>query len=313
MALRANSLKNRKKNRGNLLASALLSFALVFAAFLINRKSAKVEAAVNPAMIVAQYDTIILPVPVESVAAGTKVKDIRFKNVAFPKQQVPEGAINNIDTFLEASAIAPLPANLPLFAKNLSLTAFSTNPVVEKIPPGMRAMTIKVDATSSVEGWAGSGNTVDVLLIEKDRTSVVAEMVKILSAERSVSPVEGSAAHNVPTTVTLLVTQEQCLAINTAIPLGRIAFALRSGQDTEKWTSPRFTSDSLRGSAVLKDQKGIITGFVSTTDSNRGQIPNKDRKAYALSDGKWIATEIVPEGFFDKDVKAQKELANAEN
>ena len=103
MAVRANSLKHRRKNRGNLLASGLLSFAVIFAAFLINRKSAKVEAAVNPAMIVAQYDTIILPVPVESVTAGTKVKDIRFKNVAFPKQQVPDGAGSSLDNYLESS------------------------------------------------------------------------------------------------------------------------------------------------------------------------------------------------------------------
>lgn len=308
MATRASSGKqNRRKNRGNLAASALLSFAVIFAAFLMNRKSAKVEAAVNPAMIVAQYDTIILPVPVESVSAGTKIKDIRFKNVAFPKQQVPEGAISNIEGFMESVAIAPLPASLPLFAKNLSHSGFASNPVVEKIPPGMRAMTIRVDATSSVEGWAGSGSIVDVLLVEKDRTSVVAEMVKILSAERSVSPVEGSAAPNVPSTVTLLVTQEQCLAINTAIPMGKIAFALRSSQDDDKWSSTRFTADSLRGSSVVKDKKGVITGFVSEGKSG------KAKKAYALSDGKWIATDIVPEGFFPADVQAKKGKANAEN
>lgn len=313
MAVRSSSTKHRKKNRTNLLASGLLSFAVVFAAFLVSKNSAKVEAAVNPAMIVAQYDTIVLPVPVESIAAGTKIKDIRFKNVAFPKQQVPDGAISSIDGYMEASATSALPANLPLFAKNLSQTAFNSNPVVEKIPAGMRAMTIRVDATTSVEGWAGSGAVVDVLLVEKDRTNVVAEMVKILSAERSVSPVEGNAAPNVPTTVTLLVTQEQCMAINTAIPLGRIAFALRSSQDEEKWATTKFTADNLRGGAVLKDKKGVITGFVSTTKSDQGRVAPQDRKAYALSDGKWIATEIVPEGFFDSNVKAQKEQENAEN
>lgn len=77
---------------------------------------------------------------------------------------------------------------------------------------------MRVDATSSVEGWAGSGSLVDVLLIQKDRTTVVAEKVKVLSSERSSSPVEGGASPSVPSTATLLVTQEQCLAINTAIP-----------------------------------------------------------------------------------------------
>lgn len=305
MAGRANRGRlQKRRSGGNLLSAGLLSFALIFAALLFNRRSTQVEAAVNPAMIVAQYDTIIYPVPVEPVAAGVKIKDIRFRNVAFPKQQVPQGAVQNIDSYLESVTLAALPANLPLFAKNISQTGFNTNPVVDKIPPGMRAMTIRVDATSAVEGWAGSGSTVDVLLVEKNRTSVVAEMVKVLSAERSVSPVEGSAAPSVPSTVTLLVTQEQCLAINTAIPLGRIAFALRSGSDQEKWASTRFTAESLRGGAILKDKKGVITGFVSTTQGG-GDLD----RGYALSDGKWIETDIVPQGFFDKRIQGNPKNA----
>lgn len=293
MAVRSqNNKASRKRTSNNLAASVVLAAAIVFAAFSVNRKSTQVEALAPSPVVVAQYDTVILPVPVEPVAAGTKVKDIRFRNVPFPSQQVPEGAITKIDEYIESQTLAALPANLPLFKANLSKNAHISNPVVESIPAGMRAMTVRVDATAAVEGWAGTGSQVDVLLVEKDRTIVVAEMVKILSAERSVAPVEGGSAPNVPATVTLLVTQEQCLAINTAIPLGRIAFALRSTNDQDRWVSTKFTSDNLRGSAaVLTDKKGVITGYVSA------KTP-QDRKAYALSDGKWIQTEVVPDGFF---------------
>jgi len=292
MAVRTQNQKApRRRVRSNLLGSSILAMAIVFAALAINRKSARVEAAVPSPIIVAQYDTVILPVPAEPVAAGVKLKDIRFRNVPFPKQQVPDGAVEKLDEVLESVTLAALPANLPLFRSNLSQNAHINNPVIEKIPPGMRAMTVRVDATSSVEGWAGSGSLVDVLLVEKDRTTVVAEMVRVLSAERSVSPVEGSSAPNVPTTTTLLVTQEQCLAINTAIPLGKIAFALRSSEDQEKWTSTKYTADSLRGGSIVKDKKGVINGFVSTKTS-------QDRKSYALSDGKWIETKVIPDGFF---------------
>ena len=309
MASRASSgRQQRRKNRSNLLASAFLSFAIVFAAFLLNRKSAKVDASVNPAMFVAQYDTVILPVPVESIPTGTRIKDIRFKNVAFPKQQVPEGALSNVDGFLEAVTLAPLPANLPLFAKNLSHSAFGSNPVVDKIPQGMRAITVRVDATSAVEGWAGSGSIVDVLLVEKDRTTVIAEMVKILSAERSVSPIEGSAAPNVPSTVTLLVTQEQGMAINTAIPLGKIAFALRSSQDKENWASTRFTPDNLRGGSAGKNKVGRVKGYFAL--SRPGE---SEKHTYALTDGRWIRTDVVPEGFFPEKFRAKKEPQDAED
>lgn len=298
MAVRTRVSQNSKrKQRSNLLGSVLLSLAIIGGAALLNRGSAKVEASVQPSMIVAQFDTITLPVPVDSVSAGVKIKDIRFKNVSFPKQQVPEGAITLLDSYLESVTVASLPANLPLFRKNLSMQGQSNNPVMERIPPGMRAMTVKVDATAAVEGWAGSGSIVDVLLVERTRTTVIAENVKILSAERNVSPVEGNAAPNVPSTITLLVTQEQCLAINTAIPIGKIAFALRSSRDQEKWASTRYSADSLRGGAVMRDKKGVITGYVAMNSGGHS-------KGYALSNGKWIETAGVPEGFFNRNLNS---------
>jgi Flp pilus assembly protein CpaB len=157
------------------------------------------------------------------------------------------------------------------------------------IPAGMRAMTVKVDATTAVEGWAGSGAVVDVLLVTKDQTKVVAERVKILSAERSVSPVEGGAAPNVPNTVTLLVSQEQCLAINTAIPQGKIAFALRSQRDEQNWGNTFYTSDQLKGNQTARNvAKPAISGFVTINGQN---------KKFAYTDGRWVKTEEAPAGF----------------
>jgi Flp pilus assembly protein CpaB len=154
----------------------------------------------------------------------------------------------------------------------------------------MRAMTLKVDATAAVEGWAGSGTVVDVLLVEKDRTTVVAEKVRVLSAERSVSPVDSGGTPLVPSTVTLLVSQEQCLAINTAIPRGRIAFALRSGSDEDVWGDPIFTAERLKGGAVIAEERASISGY-ALIRGGAGQ------KAYALANGRWVRAETIPEGF----------------
>ena len=139
--------------------------------------------------------------------------------------------------------------------------------------------------------WAGSGSVVDILLVEKARTSVIAEKVRILSAERSVAPVEGQSSPTVPSTVTMLVTQEQCLAINTAIPMGKIAFALRSTRDEESWSDTEFNSNELMTKQVFTEQKpGSINGVVSFT--------GEENKSFALTDGKWVKTEVMPEGFF---------------
>lgn len=289
MAIRTASQSGiRRRQRSTLPGVLVLGVAILAAAVIIGRGGNNAPAPAVAPTVVAEFDTIAIPVPVEPVAVGTKIKDVRFRTIQFPKRQLPDGALTSLNGVSEAVVVAPLPANLPLFRANLSLTAQSANPVTERIPPGMRAMTIRVDATTAVEGWAGSGTIVDVLLVDKDRTVVVAEMVKVLSAERSVTPVEGVGSPNVPTTVTLLVTQEQCLAINTAIPQGRIAFALRSTRDEEAWDNTVYSSDRLKGGASTKQARSVVNGFVAI---------DGERK-FALSNGKWVETQSVPEGFF---------------
>lgn len=280
----------RRKKGGVLPGLVLLSVAMVVSAAIISKNSGAQKSVATAPAVVAEFDTVAVPVPVEPVPAGTKVSDIKLRTVSFPKHQVPEGALISLTGYTDSVTVAALPANLPLFKRNLGATGGAINPVIDRIPPGMRAMTIKVDATAAVEGWAGSGAIVDVLLIEKDRTAVIAERVKILSAERSVSPVDGVAAPNVPTTVTLLVTQEQCLAINTAIPLGRIAFALRSARDEDNWSDTAFTSDRLKGVVAAPSKRGSINGYVAVKDGETSQ-------QFALSNGKWLPTESVPDGF----------------
>jgi Flp pilus assembly protein CpaB len=268
----------------------LLSVAMVVSSAIIAKSGSSKKQEAPATAVVAEFDAVSIPVPIEPVPAGTKVSEIKLRNVSFPKHQVPEGALITLTGYTDSVTVAPLPANLPLFKRNLGAPGSAVNPVIDRIPPGMRAMTIKVDATAAVEGWAGSGAIVDVLLVEKDRTAVVAERVKILSAERSVNPIEGAAAPNVPSTVTLLVTQEQCLAINTAIPLGRIAFALRSARDDESWSDTDFTADRLKGVVNAPAKRSSISGYVSIKDGSASQ-------KFALSNGQWIPTESVPDGF----------------
>jgi Flp pilus assembly protein CpaB len=164
----------------------------------------------------------------------------------------------------------------------------------------MRAMTVKVDATSAVEGWARGGSIVDVLLVEKNRTTVIAEAVRVISAERSLSPIDENVASGspatIPSTVTLLVTQEQCLAINTAVPLGKIAFALRSAKDDAGWRDTRFSSDDF--SDVKKPEGKAKVGGVVSFGSGA------EKKQYALVDGSWIPADEVPSGFFVDSKKA---------
>lgn len=294
MASRISEKPKRPPSRSHeLIKTFMIASALIIAAFVVRSGGrGDSEVSMEPDLLqagVSDYDAVKVPVPREVVPVGTQLRKVSFDIVSYPKNQLPVGAVTELTSVLDFETAAVLPAQLPIFQANLRSPGQSSNQVVDKIPPGMRAMTVSVDATTSVEGWAAAGSLVDVLLIKEDKTTVVAEKVKILSAERSTVPVEGNSAPSVPSTITLLVTQEQCLAINTAIPLGRIAFALRSAHDDQNWSEQTYTASSLNKRGASGDVS--VSGYVVVKGDGKA-------RSYALSEGKWIAADTKPSGFF---------------
>lgn len=284
----------RYSSAGSLLGIVAISVGVGSAAYMTGRGTTPPPTREHYKAYVPEYNVVEVPVPVRPVPAGTSLRDVQTRIEKFPEHQLPGGVIKDLRPILDRVALAPLPGGLPIIAANIGGTDEATNPILGRIPPGMRAMTVKVDATSAVEGWARSGSVVDVLLVEKTRTTVIAEAVRVISAERSLSPLEGAktagGAGAIPSTVTLLVTQEQCLAINTAVPMGKIAFALRSAKDDDTWRSTHFSSDEF--SETKKEAaKSRIGGVVSFGSG-------ADKKQYALVDGEWLPADDLPPGFF---------------
>ena len=226
------------------------------------------------------------------MAFVNRVNHIPIKTINYPRHQLPAGAMLSLASVQDAVTTVMLPANLPFFKQNLSFSSGNGNPVIEQIPQGMRAITIRVDVTSAVEGWASSGSIVDVLLVEKERTTVIAEQVKILSAERVTKPLDNNfTAPSVPSTVTLLVTQQQALALTTAVPRGKISFALRSKQDAEDWHDKDFTPEKLHNHLALSRKNQTIKGFVAVQTKN-------GEKKYALTEDGWVKSDVRPNTLF---------------
>jgi pilus assembly protein CpaB len=260
-------------------------------AFVVGRGQVPEVAVERSRAYVPEFNVVEVPVPDRPVGAGVTMRDVPIRLERFPEHQLPRGVVRDAGRVRDAVTLVALPGGLPILDVNLGSPDEASNPLVGRIPPGMRAMTVRVDATSAVEGWARSGSVVDVLLVEKSKTTVVAEQVKIISTERSLSAavsLDPTAA--IPSTVTLLVTQEQCLAINTAVAVGKIAFALRSGADAETWRDSDFEAHDLSGSSGKKPT-AKVEGAISF-----GVGPSK--KSYALVDGKWIPSDSTPTGFF---------------
>jgi Flp pilus assembly protein CpaB len=295
MATRVSGSQIRRySSAGSLLGILAVSLGVGSAAYLAGKSLTPTPTRETFKAYVPEYNVVAVPVPDGPVPAGISLRDVKTHLEKFPSHQLPQGVLMDINSVLDRVTLVAIPGGLPIMEANIGSFDEATNPILGKIPPGMRAMTVKVDATSAVEGWARGGSIVDVLLVEKNRTTVIAEAVRVISAERSLSPIDenvtSGAPTSIPSTVTLLVTQEQCLAINTAVPMGKIAFALRSAKDDESWRDTRFSSDDFSETKkpVNKAKVGGVVSFGS----------GAEKKQYALVDGDWIPADNVPPGFF---------------
>lgn len=270
-----------------LLAAAILT--VILAATVFARSPAPpAEAQTKPAE--SGLDWVFVPAPVRAIAKGEKLSRNMFTSIRWDKQQLNSDYLLQAADIDQATALTPLPARLPVPLSSVSRNEVDANAVVDGIPVGFRAITVRVDAESAVEGWARSGNYVDVIMLRQGKASeegieakVVAENVRILSAERSTEPLSGQAsAPAAPTTVTLLVSQEDALKIKTAQTLGKLTFSLRG------------TNDSLPTLSVAMNQKtmlGSARTVIPKKQRYRGRAKGPDGKTYVLGeDANWMSS-----------------------
>lgn len=277
---------NRTNSRLMLIGGASLS-ALVFCAAVLPHQ----PAPTPPPVLAPEDDSVIIPTPSRPIARGEQLSNVQWTYLKWPKSRIGNEYLTSIQDYQKAVAISPLPQMLPVPRAALSFNGVEANAVVEGIPQGMRAITVKVDIESSVEGWARSGNTVDVIVIRASKDSadgleakVIAENVKILSAGRSTeAQASGSTAPSAPSTVTLLVNQEDSLKIKTASNFGKLTFALRG------------TDDSLPATSVAMNQRAMLGGKkreASRARNFRGYARGPDGKLYVLDDhSRWLRSE----------------------
>ncbi|MCB0339412.1 MAG: Flp pilus assembly protein CpaB, partial [Bdellovibrionales bacterium] len=170
-----------------------------------------------------------------------------LREVYWPRNQVPPGAIRDLAEVKALYAKNALPQGLPLVRTNLSEHAQQ-----ERLPvrPGFVAKSIKVDATSSLEGHALPGSKVDVLLtyvdVDQKATKVIVENATVLSygghveAPNSPLPMVGRpATYN---TITLEVSRNDALTIATSERMGELSLILRPMDDI-KASGPMFVDD----------------------------------------------------------------------
>lgn len=237
--------------------------------------------------------TVKLFAPRQQINRGTKIDVADLIEVHWPRDHVPEGAIRSIYDVQDMYATVSLVQGQPILTNNLSPSAL-VDSIAERLPRGYRAVTIKVDSVSGVEGWARSGAHVDVQLTYFDKeesvnkTRVVVEDAIVLSygGSAKTSPSVGTKQYVAPkalTTATLAVAAKDSLAIQTATAVGRITLALRNPNDSVSQGEIVFDPKEAWKNKNAKKSNASTKGFAKFSDGS-----GNEKSLVLTDDGSWF-------------------------
>jgi pilus assembly protein CpaB len=174
-----------------------------------------------------------------ALSLGSELRPDDLTTVEWPASAVPEGAFDDPKTIVGRGLIDSVVRHEPILPGKLaSKEAGSGLPPI--IPPGKRAMSVRVNEVIGVAGYVLPGTHVDVVATAssssngQDMTSkVVLSNVEVLAAGTRLEQDSKDSKPMQVTVVTLLVTPEEAERLTLASTEGKIQLALRNPLDLE--------------------------------------------------------------------------------
>jgi pilus assembly protein CpaB len=190
------------------------------------------------------------------LAIGAELRPTDLKVVDWPANSVPTGTVSEPQELAGRGLVMPVIENEPILPMKLaSKEAGAGLPPV--IPPGLRAMSVRVNEVIGVAGYVLPGTHVDVIATvnptekQTEMTSkVILTDVQVLAAG---TKLEQDGEGNKPmavTVVTLLVNPDESERLTLASGEGKIQLALRNPLDKEAPQTRGIRAAALVGSAA---------------------------------------------------------------
>jgi pilus assembly protein CpaB len=216
-------------NRTRLLMIGVLALALgAFVSLLVYKnlqgRGPSVEAGAD--VIVAADD----------IQVGARVEDHNVRIAKFPASGLPGGAYSKKSQVLGRGVIIPIAKGEFILPSKLAPeNAGAGLPAL--IPPGMRAVSVRVNEVVSVAGFVGPGTRVDVLLTgtpngsSEPQTTTVLQNVAVIASGHTLERNASGEAQTTPV-ITLLASPEDAERVTLAQSEGKIQLSLRNPLDT---------------------------------------------------------------------------------
>ena len=150
--------------------------------------------------------------------------------------QRPTGAFTSVSELQGRLPLVAIGKGEPILTSHLA-PAGSKPGLWNRIPAGMRAVTVAINEVVGVGGFLKPGLFVDVISVTRQNQDfvprTVVQNVEILAMAQDDKEKKESRGAKVVPSATLLVTPEQAEAITLATEEGQIRLALRAPDDTE--------------------------------------------------------------------------------
>jgi pilus assembly protein CpaB len=188
----------------------------------------------------ADIKTVDVVVAQHPLKLGTRVTSDHVKVVKWPASAPVTGAFSKVEEVVDRGLISAVEENEPLTnAKLAALEAGAGLP--PSIPPGMRAISVKVNEVVGVAGFVVPGTRVDVMVTlpgkaqnDDSTTRVVVSNAQVLTAGTRYDQEKAKDGAPIPSTVvTLLVTPDDGERVALAASEGQIMLTLRNPLDQD--------------------------------------------------------------------------------
>jgi pilus assembly protein CpaB len=177
-------------------------------------------------------------VAAHNLPTGSRITEADVKLVAWPAKNPISGAFSEVKPILDRGLVAAVAENEPFTETKLAPLGSGAG-LPPSIPPGMRAMSVKVDEVIGVAGFVVPGTRVDLVVTlrgsgqaQESMSRTVASNVLVLTAGTRLDQEQAKDGKPQPSTVvTLAVSPSDAERVALASSEGKISLALRNPLD----------------------------------------------------------------------------------
>lgn len=187
----------------------------------------------------------------QSLPMGTRLSKEHITVIGWPSSSPLKGSFDSAEAIIGRGLIQAVAANEPLTESKLAPVEAGAG-LPPSIPPGMRALAVRVNEVIGVAGFTVPGTRVDVLVTVRENNDSLARTVvsnvQVLTAGTRYDQEAAKEGQALPSTVvTLMVTPQDAERITLAQNAGGITLVLRNPLDVAPTETAGARMASLTG------------------------------------------------------------------